>query len=414
MRQKAWILAFGFILAWQGSSFAATTVDSLIKKLVEKGVLTSDEATQIKGEIANEEKAAREGENKSTIPEWVQNTKLTGDFRIRNQFEHRRTENVAETTRDRARMRARLGLETKINDQFKMAVGIATDGGNARSSNYTLDSNFGKGSVALNYAYGQYIPNDYWTLTAGQMKNPIWEPMEFLWDADITPQGGSVQHNYKINDHLNIFALGGTFVVKELAVSNADPFIYVAQAGLKGKLAGERFDYKLAGTYQGLENKTKVQLQSSANNTTSSSNYVYRYNIPVGSAEFGINDPLGKNFYLPRLAIFGVYANNPHPSDENTAWMGGVYIGRSTVAQKGDWKATWAYKSIGRDSWMDILPDSDFYSGNTDVKGMESILEYGLAKNVTFVIDYYRTQRKSSLAAKAQESLIQTDINLRF
>ena len=415
MKKILWILVFGIFLAWQTQGLAETTVDSLIKKLVEKGILSTEEATQIKGEIAKDEKKSQEEAYKKQTPEWQQNTKLTGDFRVRNQFEHRRTESASETTRDRARMRARLGIETKINDQFKMAVGIATDGGSARSSNYTFDSNFGKGNVVLNYAYGQYAPNDKWTFTAGQMKNPIWEPMEFLWDSDITPQGGSVQYNYKLNDSLNFTGLGAAFVVKELAVSNADPFIWLAQAGFKGK-ASDKFDYKLMGLYQGLQNTTKIQLQSSANNTTSSSNYVYRYNVPGASVEFGINNPMGEKSFIqiPRLALFGEYVMNPNPKDESTAWMTGFYLGNPTVSNKGSWKATWAYKSLGRDAWVDVLPDSDFYSGNTDVKGMEAIMEYGLAKNVIFAIDYYHTQRKSSLAAKQEETLLQTDINFKF
>ncbi len=414
-------LVWAISAAWPVSSgYAAgpdTQVDALIEKLVDKGILSKDEADVLKSRIVYDAKTIQENNMKTGMPDWVQNTKLTGDFRVRNQWEHRVNDASSGNGRDRGRIRARLGLETKVNDQFKMAVGIATDGGSARSNNQTFDSNFAKGNVVLNYAYGQWIPNDQWTVTGGQMKNPIWEPMEFLWDTDITPTGGAIQYNYKVSDALNAFALGTVFVVKEIKQSNADPFIYVAQAGLKGKLAGEKADYKLVGTYQGVQNHNNVLLPSStAFNTTASSKYVYRYNQPMGSAEIGFNDPLGENFpvYVPRIAAFGEYTRNPNPRDENTAWMIGGYIGNSTVANKGTWKATWAYKVIGRDAWLDILPDSDFYSGDTDVKGYEAMLEYGLAKNVTFVVDYYRTQRKSSLADKQPESLLQTDINWKF
>ena len=84
-----------------------------------------------------------------------------------------------------------------------MIVGIATDGGtnsagnNPRSGNYTYSSYnsgtaFSKPWVVLNKAYGQYTPDDRLTLSLGKMDNPVWEPMEFLWDADndpaLTPQ----------------------------------------------------------------------------------------------------------------------------------------------------------------------------------------------------------------------------------
>ncbi|HLD88434.1 MAG TPA: putative porin [Candidatus Omnitrophota bacterium] len=406
--------------AFGGAGMAAESqVDKLVAKLVQKGILTTEEAMELKQEVALEAKqgtGAAQQSVKSEVPEWVQNTRLTGDFRVRNQLEHRRTEGPSEVTRDRVRMRARLGLETKVNDRFKMAVGIATDGGSARSTNQTFDSNFAKGNVALNYAYGQYIPNDQWTLTGGQMKNPIWEPMEFLWDSDITPTGGAAQYHYKLSDALNVFALGSGFVVKELIASSADPVIYVGQLGVKGKLSGGKTDYKLAGAYQYFANNSKVTLQSSANNTIAASQYTHTYHQPMGFAEIGINDPLGKGFrlHVPRVAVFGEFVHNPDPADENNAWMIGTYFGNSTVADKGAWKATWAYKSLGRDAWLDVLPDSDFYGGATDSQGYEAVLEYGLAKNVTVAVDYYHTRRKSSLAAPAQESLLQTDINLKF
>ena len=400
-------------------SFAApdTQVDALIGKLIEKGILSKDEADVLKGQVAYDAKTIQENNMKKDLPDWVQNTKLTGDFRIRNQYEHRKNNASSLNGRDRVRGRVRLGVETKVNDTFKMAVGIASDGGSTRSNNNTYDGTFVKGNVVLNYAYGQWTPNADWTLTGGQMKNPIWEPMEFLWDSDLTPQGVAVEYNKKLNDYLTINALSTGFVLKELALSNADPLMWVGQLGIKGNIVNEKADYRLVGTYQYVQNNTKAILGSSANNTIASSRYTYRYNTPMVSAEIGLNDPLGEHIsflYVPRIAAFGELAYNPQPKDENKAWMAGAYIGNTKVASKGAWKMTWAYKVIGRDSFLDVLPDSDFYGGGTDTKGYEGILEYGLAKNVTFVVDYYHTQRMSSLAAPQPESLIQTDINWKF
>ncbi len=410
-------------------SFAApdTQVDALIGKLIEKGILSKDEADVLKGQVAYDAKTIQENNMKKDLPDWVQNTKLTGDFRLRNQYEHRKNNGSSLNGRDRLRIRARLGVETKVNDTFKMAIGIATDGtgsvsatnppnANARSNNQTLDNTFSKGYVVLNYAYGQWTPNAEWTLTGGQMKNPIWEPMEFLWDSDITPTGGAIQYSKKVIDNLTIDALATAFTVKELSLSNADPFLWVGQLSAKGNVFSEKLDYRLVGTYQYLQNNTKATFASTANNTIASSKYTYRYNTPMASGEFGLNDPLGDNFpvYVPRIAAFGAFAYNPQPKDENKAWMAGVYMGNSKVASKGAWKATWAYKQIGRDSWLDVLPDSDFYSGNTDTQGYEGIFEYGLAKNLTLAVDYYHTQRKSSLSAPQAESIIQTDINWKF
>ena len=144
------------------------------------------------------------------------------------------------------------------------------------------------------------------------------------------------------------------------------------------------------------------------------SQYAYHYNTFILGADLGLNDPFGEHLpiYIPRIGLFGSYANNPNPENKNVAWMLGTYMGNSKVNAPGAWKITTMYRYIGADAWLDALPDSDFYSGATDVKGYKNILEIGLSKNVSFQINYYRTERIK--AAKAQESRLQADLNFRF
>ena len=416
------------------SSFAdgpSTQVDSLIKKLVEKGILSQDEAEKIKGEIVYDEKTLREENVKKDVPEWVQNLKLKGDFRLRHEYSHK--SNAADQDRNRGRIRYRLGLETKINDKVNVAVGLASSGGNGtksdgtaatdasnyspRSNNESFQNAFGKQPVLLNYAYAQYIPNDKLTLTGGKMLNPLWEPWEFLWDNDITPEGGAIQLNYPLLGGLKFVSTLAAFQIEEISGNEADPFMYVLQAGFQGK-AAEKFDYKLLGSYYGTDNITKTFLANRAGtNTTNpaiSTQYAFHYNTIGVGADLGINDPFGEMLplYIPRIGTFGEYMYNPDPSEKNAAWMAGGYIGNSKVSGWGTWKFTGAYKSIGQDAFLDTFPDSDFYGGSTDVKGYETMLEVGVAKNVWLSLDYYRTERMT--ADKSIESLLQTDLNFKF
>ena len=41
------------VFAWQGMSFASSSVDALIQKLEDKGILTDQDANQLKGEISS-------------------------------------------------------------------------------------------------------------------------------------------------------------------------------------------------------------------------------------------------------------------------------------------------------------------------------------------------------------------------
>ena len=138
---------------------------------------------------------------------------MGGDFRLRDQVNYRKIPGGTTVSGDkdlrqnRGRLRARLNFEDQINDKVKVVVGIATSGGTARSNNYTFggakangdgvtnQDSFGKPEIILNKAYAVYTPNNMITLMGGKMDNPIWEPAgaSFLWDPDITPEGGSIQ-----------------------------------------------------------------------------------------------------------------------------------------------------------------------------------------------------------------------------
>lgn len=60
--------------------------------------------------------------------------------------------------RDRYRVRARLGLITKINEQWEAGIGLASGGSDPRSTNDTLDNAFSTGDWRMDYAYAKYRP----------------------------------------------------------------------------------------------------------------------------------------------------------------------------------------------------------------------------------------------------------------
>jgi hypothetical protein len=414
MRTKIAGLFMVLIVSAPVAGWTATTqVDALIHKLVQKGILSETEAEGLKEEVALDEKKAMDDQAKKTVPSWVQDVKVGGDLRVRHQWEHRN--DAADLDRNRGRIRARVNLETKINDKAKAVIGIATDGGTPRSTNSSFGGSFAKGNIVLNKAFGQYMPNDRLTLTLGKMDNPIWEPIEFLWDSDITPEGGALRYEQKINDALGFSLLATAFQISEISGNEADPFMYVLQASGVYKL-GEKADVKLVGAFNGMDNVTKTQLSNRStlltNSTNAAGQYIYHYTQPILSTEIGLNDPLGKQVKLPRAAVFGTYTENPDPDEQNTAWMAGVYLGHVKVSGWGAWRVFTAYKSIGRDAWLDTFPDADLYSGATDVKGYETGLEIGLAKNLSLSFDYYRSQRIKT--TKAPESVFQTDVNFKF
>lgn len=384
-----------------------TQVDRLINKLVEKGILTKEEAVDLKQEMAADEKVAQEKAVKQGLPDWVKNMKLKGDFRLRHEYTRSNSNDI---DRSRGRIRYRLGIETDVNDKVNAGAGLASNGGSPRGTNQSFDSTFTKDSVNLDYAYAQYTPHDSLSFTGGKMKIPFWEPADLLWDTDITPEGAAMNWNWKINNGLKLFANVDTFLLEEIAGDESDPFMLILQPGFEWKQS-DKMDYKFAAGYDFFDNGAKQTLTNrGSTNTVNGGRYDFTYNTVFLGSELGFNEPFG--LPIPRLAAIGEFVHNPAPDDNNNGWLAGLYFGDKKVAGPNQWKMSWAYRSLGKDAWLDAFPDADFYGGNTDVRGFEGILEYGLAKNVWLALDYYRSERIT--ADKAIESVLQTDLNFKF
>ncbi len=410
------LLIFGIIGFWGvPPGFASTSVDALMEKLVEKGILTDKEVRELKEEIATDEKLIREEGYKQGLQPWLQNTTIKGDFRLRHEFSKRN--DSSDQDRSRGRIRYRLGFETKINDQTKVAAGLASNGGNPRSTNQTFTDAFAKSSINLDYAYAEFKPYAWLTMTGGKMKMPIWEAGDLLWDTDITPEGGAINLSMNTLPNLTTFFNMGAFVLDESAADQTDPYLFVFEPGFQLKTSDEKADLKLALAYysfsDGAQKSVLDNRSTPTTNTVAGGMYDYKYSSINPNVEFGLNNPFPElPIAIPRVAVFGEYVNNPDPHDDNTGWLVGGYIGDKKVAGPNQWQIKGSYRSLGKDAWPDSFPDSDFYGGATDVKGYETIFEYGLNKNTSVAIDYYRTQRIK--ADKAIETVLQTDLNFKF
>lgn len=399
--------------------FAATTqVDALIEKLVEKNILDRHEAIKLKGEIAEDEKIAREEGLKQDLPPWVREMKLKGDFRLRYQYEKKKGSNTNAgntTERDRVRIRFRLGAETKVNDKTKVLFGLATGGTDPRSTNQTLENSFELKDIRLDYAYAEYAPFAWASFFGGRMKNPLWEPGDLLWDTDINPEGLAAKLSGKVNDRLETYLNTGAFILDENAAAS-DPWIYALQPGLKWKF-NDRVSSNIAVSYYGSSQVKGAILDNSAGSNTNNGKRGLLYGLSAisPSAELSIKDPLQfMGVGLPYISFFGEYVHNL-PSAKN-GYLGGLKLGYEKVSNAGQWQMRYFYTMLATDAWLDIFPDSDRYGGRTGIRGHELLLTYGLGKNWSLDLDYYRTDLTTThadIAAKT-ENLFQADLNFKF
>lgn len=198
-------------------SVKADENDVLLKVLVRKGILTQDEATAVKAEVAKEKAkeakiAAKSapapsssgGEgmlSKIDLSKSVENLKLYGDLRLRYQYEDKDPQlfipdgsknrdvdrSPSGSQQSRWRFRLRLGAEIKLTDQWSGGVELATAKA-SDSANQTYENGFDDYDIFISRAFVRWDPNKALTFIGGKFANPFYTT-DLLWDPDITPNG---------------------------------------------------------------------------------------------------------------------------------------------------------------------------------------------------------------------------------
>lgn len=414
MKKKLALTILLSVFVILSSSFVyAGEVDILVKKLVEKRILTRSEAEVLLEEMKEEGEKEKEEIKKAAtdaaeVPGWVKNTKIKGDVRIR--YQSHDTDNDGKPGRGRGRMRVRAGIESKINDDWTAGIGMASGSDDPRSNNQTFDDTFDTKGWGLDYAYASYSPNKAVSIIAGKMKNPLYKTKDLIWDSDINPEGIALELNNKLSDNVKFFGTASYFLIEEFSSSKKDPALLALQPGIDLKIS-DSVSLKLAGAYYMFSNVKGSDLSvhtGGTNSTDASGNWMYEYDSLALDGELGINF----GGALPYAGLFGQYVASDADS-EDTGWLLGFKFGDRKVKNAGDWQFKFNYRELEKDAWLDFWPDSDFYNGETNVKGSEFEFVVGLSKNVTFGLDYYRTEPVMGNTDREQ-SVLQVDLILTF
>lgn len=138
MKRMAVVLftVLGLMLGFLNVSHAGE-VSVLLEKLVDKGILSFNEAKIIEQETKTQVSKDLVQKNSYALPEWVQSIKLKGDARLRYQYEEK---DVSAGSRSRARTRFRLGMEMNPVKNTIVNVGFSSGGTDPRATNATWET----------------------------------------------------------------------------------------------------------------------------------------------------------------------------------------------------------------------------------------------------------------------------------
>ncbi|MBU0651067.1 putative porin, partial [bacterium] len=344
-------------------------------------------------------------EGQVEIPEWIKNTKFNGDIRLR--YETKGKDN--QVSRQRERIRVRLGVETEINKDLKAGIKIAAAGKDPRSTTQSFENTFESKNIVLNQAYIQYKPNENLKITAGKFEKPFFAADQLVWDSDLCFEGQAVSLNKDMSDKLNLFVNAGLFVLDENANTSKDPLMYYIQPGFKQKV-GEKMLWEFAAGYFGFSDVRGNTLDYSSNsNSIENGGLKYNFNSInlVSKLTYSWQDTKKDDY---AMSFVSDYIENFDSGDNG--YLLGINYGFKQLKKRGAWQLFYNWRKLERDAFLDVFPSSECYSGKTNIQGHELGAAYVLLENVVLSLDYYYTEDIDN--TDIEEHLFTADLLVKF
>jgi hypothetical protein len=425
----------------------AQSVDGLLEKLVEKGILTAQEARDLRAEAGQD---GRPPATRSGMAGWVKDFEFHGD--LRGRFEGFYGENPAFTDRDRFRYRLRFGVTVSLLDDFEVGLRLTSSegnggfGGDPISGNASFSDNGSKKFVYFDTAYARWSPlhTERWAgeLILGKQDLPFHFPSTMVFDHDYTPEGLAGRLQYHVDERHTLEVVGGAFVLDELSLSGRDPWLGGAQWLWLARW-NPRWSSALglAGFFIGNEENLlndNVPNIGRGNTRTAAGAPAYPFN-PIYAALTVTRTVESFPLYpgaLP-LSVSADYVNNPAAPTANQGWSAGFQIGKA--GRKRAWEAVYRYQLLEADAWFEEFPESDFgayyqqqqpyagfatsanptgagYGSGTNVRGHWLRLAYSPFDSFTLGITCYFTEliRPTPAGSPSGMTRLQVDGTWRF
>lgn len=411
MKNKLKILALtAAAFATLGTTAHAQSADALIDKLVDKGILTTKEAQDLRDEA--DKNFATAFASKTGMADWVTALKFNGDLRLR--YDGIYGENPAYVERHRFRYRLRFGFTVDLMNDFEVGLKLTSSegsgGGDPISGNTTFTGNGSKKLIYIDLAYAKWSPihTPDWagSFTFGKMENPFVFPSTMMFDKDYTPEGIAAQLAYNINDVHTMRLNAGAFALYEASGTSSDAYFGGAQL---------RWDAKWNATWSSTAGAAAFGLMSdrslaSANvpdggrgNTRATINGVantLRYQYRPVYFDGGITHTLESFPMYPGafpISLSGDFVHNSGAPRDNEGYSIGMQFGKA--GKKGTWQLDYRWEALQADAWYEEFVESDFgsisgtsYGSGTNIKGHWFKFSYSPYDSLTLGLSCFMTK----------------------
>ena len=307
---------------------------------------------------------------------WSEKISFYGDFRLRYDMLENDKDDY---TRQRGRMRVRVGMKAVVNDEVSFDLRLATGGESYGSGNQTFDGYSSKKEFMLDRAYITYKPSglEGFSIKGGKMGVPFYKPnnSQLIWDGDLNLEGIALSGEME-----SVFVNLGGFVIDEEKTTN-DGLLYGAQIGVRFDLAGMKNTVGL-----GSINYSDVELDANDNNNFDADGAIIEEN--AAEADLNIFEVFFESAFdisgVP-VVFYGNYARNSEAADNDTGYLLGVSYGEANAP--GAWRLGYEYLDIEANAVYDPYNDSDFLDSHYGT-GHKFGFDIGLLKNTSLSLAY--------------------------
>ncbi|HIJ72134.1 MAG TPA: hypothetical protein HPP87_12365 [Planctomycetes bacterium] len=412
MKKWIWLMVVVLVLVGVLPKMArADEVSELKKQLAELTQRIEQlEARQRLKEKSLEQEIARVAEQKAeavpVLPDnikWIENVKISGDLRYRHESIDAESGGDWDQGHNRNRIRARIGIEARVNDETDVIFRLASGSADPVSTNQTLADSFSSKELWLDLAYFDWHPASIKGFNAfgGKMANPFYRvgKNQLIWDSDLNPEGLAANYVMPFGENGKLHLNGGGFWVDESS-GGVDTSLWGIQGYLKHNFQNKSyllggagyFDYGNIAGRGDLKNTWNTPWDSTDpsffGNKATGNTFDSDFDLIEAFAEYGFN--AGS---MP-VTVYGDYVHNTvAATNEDTGWLIGCKFNKAK--EPGSWEASYDYRDLEADATLGSFSDSDFKGGGTDGKGHRFGFKYQLHKNVQAALTYFLNERYS-------------------
>jgi hypothetical protein len=339
---------------------------------------------------------------------WADSVTFKGDVRYRYESindDSKLDANKETYTRERERIRARLGAEAKCNSNLKAGIEFSTGQSDPVSGNQTLGDGFTKKDFKLNLAYFDYSflgdsANELHAV-AGKMKNPfITFPDDLVWDGDLTPEGLALKGQWG-GGIATLMANGGYMWVQERSDKD-DLMLYAAQGAMKLQFIPE-IGLTFGASYYGFQDLQGVDVIDWEAKNGSYGNSTVNGTVSGSTTNKAWASDYAPVVYFAQLELWlggvplSLYVQELANADADKYDQGHLYgatLGKAKNPQT--WEIGYSYAELEKDATLGMFTDSDRWGGGTDGKGHKIYGKYQIMKNLQAGVTYFVDDKKIS------------------